>query len=72
MREAWMPPPNAARRLRESASAGSSGQGSAVVLVHGIPTSAELSRHVPPLVGEARLFASEVVGYGLSWNVNLR
>ncbi len=46
IREAWMPPPNAARRSRIRFRWLERGQGSAVVLVHGIPTSAELSRHV--------------------------
>lgn len=40
-----------------------------VVLVHGIPTSAELWRHVMPLVDGARLLAWEMPGYGRSWDV---
>lgn len=43
------------------------GDGVAVVLVHGIPTSAELWRHVLPLVDGARLLAWEMPGYGRSW-----
>jgi pimeloyl-ACP methyl ester carboxylesterase len=43
--------------------------GSPIVLVHGIPTSAELWRHVMPLVDGARLLAWEMPGYGRSWNV---
>ncbi len=41
-----------------------SGEGRPVVLVHGIPTSAELWRHVMPQVGGARCLAWEMVGYG--------
>ena len=41
------------------------GQGPAVVLVHGIPTSPRLWRHVLPLVG-GRCLALEMVGYGSS------
>ena len=44
-----------------------SGAGPAVVLVHGIPTSPELWRHVLPRAGGARLLAWEMVGYGRSW-----
>lgn len=42
------------------------GQGSPVVLVHGIPTSPRLWRHVVPQVRGARLMAWEMVGYGAS------
>jgi len=45
------------------------GQGPVVVLVHGIPTSPALWRHVLPLIGDARLLAWEMVGYGGSWDV---
>lgn len=45
------------------------GDGRPVVLVHGIPTSAELWRHVMPLVDGARLLAWEMPGYGRSWDV---
>jgi pimeloyl-ACP methyl ester carboxylesterase len=47
------------------------GSGPAVVLVHGIPTSPELWRHVMPLVSGARLYAWEMPGYGLSWRAGL-
>ena len=47
------------------------GAGPAVVLVHGIPTSPELWRHVMPLVSGARLYAWEMPGYGLSWRAGL-
>lgn len=40
------------------------GEGSAVVLVHGIPTSPRLWRSVVPLVPNARCIAWEMVGYG--------
>ncbi len=40
------------------------GEGPPVVLVHGIPTSPRLWRHVVPLVSEARCLAWEMVGYG--------
>lgn len=43
------------------------GDGIPVVLVHGIPTSPELWRHVLPLVDGARLLAWEMPGYGRSW-----
>lgn len=43
------------------------GEGEAVVLVHGIPTSPQLWRHVLPLVPDVRLMAWEMQGYGLSW-----
>lgn len=43
------------------------GDGPAVVLVHGIPTSPELWRHVAPRLGDARVLAWEMVGYGQSW-----
>lgn len=39
------------------------------VLVHGIPTSPELWRHVIPLVAGPRLLAWEMQGYGRSWDV---
>jgi len=42
------------------------GEGIPVVLVHGIPTSPELWRHVVPQVGGARCLAWEMVGYGAS------
>lgn len=45
------------------------GEGPPVVLVHGIPTSPQLWRHLLPLVGEARLLAWEMPGYGRSWQV---
>jgi pimeloyl-ACP methyl ester carboxylesterase len=45
------------------------GEGPAVVLVHGIPTSPALWRHVLPLIDGARLLAWEMVGYGRSWDV---
>ena len=41
------------------------GEGRPVVLVHGIPTSPSLWRHVMPLV-EGRTFAWEMLGYGAS------
>lgn len=41
------------------------GEGSPVVLVHGIPTSPRLWRHVMPLVG-GRSLALEMTGYGSS------
>lgn len=44
-----------------------SGAGIPVVLVHGIPTSPELWRHVFPEVPGAHLLAWEMVGYGRSW-----
>jgi pimeloyl-ACP methyl ester carboxylesterase len=40
------------------------GEGTPVVLVHGIPTSSALWRHVVPLVHGARCLAFEMVGYG--------
>lgn len=42
------------------------GEGFPVVLVHGIPTSPALWRHVVPLVDGARCLAFEMVGYGES------
>ena len=45
------------------------GSGPPVVLVHGVPTSAELWRHVLPLVDDARLLAWEMPGFGRSWQV---
>lgn len=42
------------------------GEGVPVVLIHGIPTSPLLWRKAMPLVGEARLLAWEMVGYGSS------
>ncbi len=41
-----------------------SGDGPPVVLIHGIPTSPALWRHVVPLVAGARCLAFEMVGYG--------
>lgn len=40
------------------------GAGPPVVLVHGIPTSPALWRHVLPKIAGARLLAWEMVGYG--------
>ncbi len=40
------------------------GEGVPVVLVHGIPTSPALWRHVLPQVGGGRCLAFEMVGYG--------
>lgn len=40
-----------------------------VVFVHGIPTSAELWRHVMPHFDRERLLAWEMPGYGRSWDV---
>jgi len=42
------------------------GDGPAVVLVHGIPTSPQLWRSVVPRIGGARCLAFEMVGYGAS------
>jgi pimeloyl-ACP methyl ester carboxylesterase len=42
------------------------GEGFPVVLLHGIPTSPALWRHVLPRVGGGRLLAFELVGYGES------
>ncbi|MGJ7908048.1 alpha/beta fold hydrolase [Actinopolyspora sp. H202] len=42
------------------------GEGAPVVLVHGIPTSPELWRHVVPLVDGGRCLAWEMLGYGTS------
>ncbi|MGH3441356.1 MAG: alpha/beta fold hydrolase [Nitriliruptorales bacterium] len=42
------------------------GEGVAAVLVHGIPASPSLWRHVVPLVEGARCLALEMVGYGAS------
>jgi pimeloyl-ACP methyl ester carboxylesterase len=42
------------------------GEGFPVVLVHGIPTSPALWRHVLPQVQGGRLLAFEMVGYGES------
>lgn len=42
------------------------GSGPVVVLVHGIPTSPELWRHVIPRLGGVRVLAFEMVGYGQS------
>jgi pimeloyl-ACP methyl ester carboxylesterase len=42
------------------------GEGFPVVLVHGIPTSPALWRHVVPLLQGARCVAWEMVGYGTS------
>lgn len=41
-------------------------EGTPVVLVHGIPTSPELWRHVMPRLDEARCLAWEMLGYGTS------
>lgn len=43
-----------------------SGEGMPLVLVHGIPTSPALWRHVIPLISGARCLAFEMVGYGES------
>lgn len=43
-----------------------SGEGTPVVLVHGIPTSPALWRHVTPLLPDVRVLAFEMVGYGES------
>lgn len=42
------------------------GEGPPVVLVHGIPTSPALWRHVVPELGYMRVLAWEMLGYGLS------
>jgi len=42
------------------------GSGAPVVLLHGIPTSPALWRHVTPLIEDARVLAWEMVGYGES------
>jgi pimeloyl-ACP methyl ester carboxylesterase len=42
------------------------GEGVPVVLLHGIPTSPELWRHVVPLLDDVRVLAFEMVGYGRS------
>jgi pimeloyl-ACP methyl ester carboxylesterase len=42
------------------------GTGAPVVLVHGIPTSPALWRHVVPLLPELRVLAFEMTGYGES------
>lgn len=42
------------------------GEGFPVVLVHGIPTSPALWRHVVPLLPDTRCIAWEMVGYGTS------
>ncbi|HYY21396.1 MAG TPA: alpha/beta hydrolase [Thermoleophilaceae bacterium] len=42
------------------------GEGPVAVLVHGIPTSPALWRHVIPELRGARLIAWEMIGYGLS------
>lgn len=42
------------------------GAGIPVVLVHGIPTSPALWRHVVSRIGAARCLAFEMVGYGSS------
>jgi pimeloyl-ACP methyl ester carboxylesterase len=42
------------------------GQGTPVVLVHGIPTSPQLWRKVVPLLRQAHAFAWEMTGYGAS------
>jgi pimeloyl-ACP methyl ester carboxylesterase len=44
-----------------------SGEGpTPVVLLHGIPTSPDLWRHVTPLLDDVRILAFEMVGYGRS------
>jgi pimeloyl-ACP methyl ester carboxylesterase len=44
-----------------------SGEGTTpVVLIHGIPTSVDLWRHVTPLLDDVRVLAIEMVGYGRS------
>jgi len=45
------------------------GGGLPVTLVHGIPTSPELWRHVIPRLEGPRLLAWEMPGYGRSWQV---
>jgi pimeloyl-ACP methyl ester carboxylesterase len=47
------------------------GDGEAVVLIHGIPTSPELWRRVLPLLPGCRVLAWEMVGYGRSWRHGL-
>ncbi len=42
------------------------GEGMPVVLVHGIPTSPDLWRHVVPLLHDVRVLSFEMVGYGRS------
>jgi pimeloyl-ACP methyl ester carboxylesterase len=42
------------------------GEGVPVVLIHGIPTSPRLWRHVLPRIGAGRCLAWEMVGYGRS------
>jgi pimeloyl-ACP methyl ester carboxylesterase len=42
------------------------GEGTPVVMIHGIPTSPALWRHVIPKVPDARCLAFEMVGYGHS------
>jgi pimeloyl-ACP methyl ester carboxylesterase len=42
------------------------GDGPPVVLVHDIPTSPALWRHVVPELGDMRLLAWDMLGYGLS------
>lgn len=44
------------------------GQGTPVVLLHGIPTSPLLWRHVVPQLEACRPLAWEMVGYGGSWS----
>ncbi|MEE4164231.1 MAG: alpha/beta fold hydrolase, partial [Woeseiaceae bacterium] len=43
-----------------------SGEGPPVVLLHGIPTSPHLWRHVVPRLEGVRCLAWEMVGYGQS------
>lgn len=43
------------------------GEGDRVVLVHGIPASPRLWRHVVPWLEGVRALAWEMVGYGASW-----
>ena len=42
------------------------GAGDPVILVHGIPTSPALWRHVVPLVEDVQVLAFEMLGYGES------
>lgn len=42
------------------------GEGTPVILIHGIPTSPALWRHVAPRIRNARCLAWEMVGYGAS------
>lgn len=53
-------------RIRWEETLGGGPDPTPVVLVHGIPTSPALFRHVVPLVAGARCLAFEMVGYGRS------